>query len=111
VSAFSVPAPVAALLHRLRGTLLAFPWVDRVVLYGSFAKGNWREDSDIDLAVFLSCGTPCGLEQYVTLSRLCRSADYDVEIQVFSADELEQPCGIVEEVVAYGVDLAGLDLL
>lgn len=25
--------------------------VERVILYGSFAKGNQREDSDIDLAV------------------------------------------------------------
>ncbi len=111
MSALSIPAPVAQLLHRLRTAFLAYSWVDRVVLYGSFAKGCWREDSDIDLAVFLSPGTPCGLAQYITLSRLCRSADYDIQIQVFSVDELELPCGIVEEVAAYGVDLAGLDLL
>ena len=80
------------------------------MLYGSFARGDWCADSDVDLAVFLCPGTPCGLEQYMALSRLCRSSDYDVQVQIFGIDELDKPCGIMEEVAAYGVDLNVLDL-
>lgn len=103
-----IPAAVTALLGRLRDDLLAVSWVERAMLYGSFARGNWCADSDIDLAVFLRPGTPCGLEQYMALSRLCRSPDYDVQVQIFGIDELEAPCGIVEEVAAYGVNLLDL---
>jgi predicted nucleotidyltransferase len=39
-------------LQRLLETLYRNPTVDRVVLYGSRAKGNYRPGSDIDLCLF-----------------------------------------------------------
>lgn len=38
-------------LKALCDCFAAFPGVDQVLLYGSRAKGNWHERSDIDLAV------------------------------------------------------------
>jgi len=36
---------------RIRGVFAGFPEVERAVLYGSRAKGNYRPGSDIDLAL------------------------------------------------------------
>lgn len=106
----SFPAGLTALLRKLRHEFLAIHWVERVMLYGSFAKGSWGAQSDVDLAVFVRRGTPCDLAHYMALARLCRSPDFDTQVQLFSAEELDDPCGIVEEVVAHGVDLNALDL-
>lgn len=100
-----VPAPVRSLLRRVQGEILALPWVDRVLLFGSFARGDWNRESDVDLAVFARRGVLCGLTQYKLLSRICRDPRFDVQVQLFSVEELDDPCGIVEEVAAYGTDL------
>lgn len=38
-------------IEQLKGLFRAWPQIDRVVLYGSRAKGNYRNGSDIDLCV------------------------------------------------------------
>jgi predicted nucleotidyltransferase len=45
-------------VKRIQEVLAHFPEVEKAVLYGSRAKGNYRPGSDIDLTL---CG--CGLEQ------------------------------------------------
>jgi predicted nucleotidyltransferase len=37
--------------NRIRRVLARFPEIDRAMLYGSRAKGNYRTGSDIDLAL------------------------------------------------------------
>lgn len=37
---------------RIRNTFVPLDGIDRVVLYGSRAKGNYRNGSDIDLTLF-----------------------------------------------------------
>ncbi len=39
-------------MARIRGVFAAFPVVEKAVLYGSRAKGNFKPGSDIDLALF-----------------------------------------------------------
>lgn len=36
----------------LRGVFARYPETERVAIFGSRAKGGWRDGSDIDLAVF-----------------------------------------------------------
>ncbi len=38
-------------IHNIRQALATFPEIDRAILYGSRAKGNYRNGSDIDLAL------------------------------------------------------------
>ncbi|MDR3132982.1 MAG: nucleotidyltransferase domain-containing protein [Prevotellaceae bacterium] len=38
-------------IEKLHGVFARFPEVEEVVLYGSRAKGNYRANSDIDLAM------------------------------------------------------------
>ncbi len=38
-------------IHSITGVFSLFPQVDEVILYGSRAKGNFKEGSDIDLTL------------------------------------------------------------
>ncbi|PIR23811.1 MAG: hypothetical protein COV44_00750 [Deltaproteobacteria bacterium CG11_big_fil_rev_8_21_14_0_20_45_16] len=42
-------------LSALRSLFIRYPKIDRVVLYGSRAKGNYRPGSDIDLTLIAPC--------------------------------------------------------
>lgn len=100
-----IPGAVRATILKLADRLRTYPLVNKVVLYGSFAVGTYGTDSDIDIAVFLPEGNECGLDVYRELYRLVGVSGYDIQIQVFSMDELDDPCGIVEEVVEHGIVL------
>ena len=39
-------------ISAIRGVLTAFPQVEKAVIYGSRAKGNFKRGSDIDLTLF-----------------------------------------------------------
>lgn len=43
---------------KIRGVLARFPAIDKALLYGSRAKGNYRSGSDIDLTLHGSTLTP-----------------------------------------------------
>lgn len=81
------------------------PGVERVVLFGSYAKGSAEPNSDVDLAVFFQEQDKCLLPQYRALCRICANPELDIQAQPFHAYELLQPCGIIEEIVTYGVEL------
>ncbi len=76
--------------------------VEKIIIFGSRAKGSSREDSDLDVAVFFNLDESKMLECYRKLVRICSIPDVDIQIQAFSASELENPCGIIEEIVKYG---------
>lgn len=102
----SVDPVVRALIGRLSVPIAALPGAQRMVLYGSYAKGTQSADSDVDLAVFFSEANSLPLlAEYRCLARICATSEFDVQVQAFSAGELENPCGIVEEIVRYGVEL------
>jgi len=102
----TVDPRVVALLTKLGRSIAQLPGVDRMVLYGSYAKGTNNEESDIDLAVFFSeKNDPLLLEEYRRLARICATPDFDIQVQAFSVAELESPCGIIEEIDLYGVEL------
>lgn len=100
-----IPGVVRARILQLADRLRTHSLVNQVILYGSFAVGTYRADSDIDIAVFLQAGNDCGLEVYRELNRLIGETGYDIQIQIFSMDELDDPCGIVEEIVEHGIVL------
>ena len=91
-------------MHREAGRL---PGAEKVVVFGSYAKGTQGPDSDLDVAVFFDDdGTPF-LARHRALTHLCVNPHIDIQIQAFSSSELDAPCGIVEEIVKYGIELPG----
>ena len=83
------------------------------MLYGSYAKNRWNQNSDIDLAVFISDpkhgGSSAGKESlrecYRLLSSYCYEYSLDVQLQVFHESELLNPMGIIEEVLECGIEI------
>ena len=100
-----IPGAVRAQILRIKERISAYPSVCKIYLFGSFAVGTYGVDSDIDIAVFLEDDSPCGLQEYLDLNRLIGESEYDVQLQMFQAEELRDPCGIVGEVVEHGVVL------
>jgi len=80
--------------------------IEKVILFGSYAKGNTHKDSDVDLAVFS--------DYFKNMSRvdgihflLLRAMDYDIDLepQPFTMDEYRDPVGLVNEILKTGIEI------
>ena len=71
-----------------------------VVLFGSYAKGTAKADSDIDIAVILNDFTGDYLEIYKQLYRLRRNISADIEPVLL--DSSRDDSGFVAEVLKTG---------
>ena len=80
-----------------------FP-VTRAFLYGSYAKGNPREDSDIDLAIFLYPLNDV-FEMQVEMLKLTWDFDTRIEPHPFHEEELIQRGPIIEEIIRTGIEI------
>lgn len=72
----------------------------RILLYGSYAKGNWNEDSDIDIAVIVDEVQGDYLEMASMLYRLRRNIDDRIE-PVLLEDKAD-PSGFLAEILKHG---------
>lgn len=61
--------------------------VTRVCLFGSYAKGNYREESDIDVAVFVSQLADNYFDDVPLLWRTTRKVSTSIEPVLFGPDE------------------------
>ena len=76
-----------------------FP-VKKIILYGSYAKGTHREDSDIDVAVILESVDDDFLKSETKLFRLKR--DIDPRIEPILLEEKNDKSGFLEEILKIG---------
>lgn len=75
-----------------------------IYLFGSYYKGTYNSESDVDLAFFLSDE----YDIHNALRRLlhvCSKEKYDIQPQVFSVHEMENKMGIVEEILDNGMEI------
>lgn len=79
--------------------------VYKVILFGSYAKGTATQESDVDLAVFFRSDKASLLDEYRALVRIFSAFDVEIQVQAFHAYELDHPCGIIEEIVTYGIEM------
>ncbi|MDY7038786.1 MAG: nucleotidyltransferase domain-containing protein, partial [Thermodesulfobacteriota bacterium] len=83
--------------------------VTSAFVFGSYAKGNWKSDSDIDVAIFSDDFT--NLERAEAIAFLLdRTLEYDLDIQPVAFDEDDyinyQDNPFVNEVVTTGIKMA-----
>jgi predicted nucleotidyltransferase len=76
----------------------------KIVLFGSYAKGNFNEDSDIDIAVILKDYNNL-IDVQLDLMRLRRSIDSRIEPHPFRERDFEITNPVVHEIVKYGQDI------
>ncbi len=81
--------------------------VERAFLFGSHAKGRADAGSDIDIAVVSPAfdGMP-RVEGFVLLMREARPFNADIQPLPFTPRDLEEPLGILEEIVKTGMEIA-----
>jgi predicted nucleotidyltransferase len=76
----------------------------RIILFGSYAKGNYNDDSDIDIAVvFKDYGNISDMQ--LELMRLRRKIDSRIEPHPFRESEFELSNPIVSEILKYGQEI------
>jgi predicted nucleotidyltransferase len=76
----------------------------KIVLFGSYAKGNFNKDSDIDIAVILKDYNNL-MDIQLDLMRLRRSIDSRIEPHPFRERDFEITNPIVYEILKYGEDI------
>ena len=103
-----LPEHILSILKDIVHKVNAQQRMDKVILYGSYSKGSYTSESDVDIAFFIG-DAPQGL-RYIhgVIYRICSQYDVDVQPQVFYSSELEYPIGIIEEIVKYGIDITDL---
>ena len=76
--------------------------VKKIILYGSYARGDFRKDSDIDVAVVVPRSSISDdiLKDMAKLFKLRRSISNDIE-PVLLIDE-DDPSGFLESISQYG---------
>lgn len=74
--------------------------VKYIVLFGSYQRGNFREDSDIDIAIIVDKFSDDFLEDQTNLFRLTRGIDSRIEPVLLSLTEDQS--GFVESIVKNG---------
>lgn len=75
-------------IDKITQVLMAFPEIDRAVLYGSRAKGNYRPGSDIDLTLF---GSELNQQRCALIAEALDDLllPYTIDLSVF--DQLDHP--------------------
>ncbi len=74
----------------------------RMYLYGSYAKGTFSENSDIDLAVFFDSDEIDGFEEDALLMKLRRKVDLKIEPHAFARSDFDQADPFVNRIIRDG---------
>ena len=75
-----------------------------IILFGSYAKGNFNENSDIDIAVIFKDYSH-QIDMQLELMRLRRKIDSRIEPHPFRESEFESSNPMVSEIMKYGEDI------
>ena len=76
----------------------------KIILFGSYAKGNYNDDSDIDIAVIFEDYSNV-IDMQLELMRLRRKIDSRIEPHPFRESEFELSNPIVNEIIKYGQEI------
>ena len=73
-------------------------------IFGSYAKGNYRSDSDIDVAVVLK-NVPNLFDVHVDLLHLRKDEDLQIEPHTFRDTDFDTDDPLVNEILQEGLEL------
>ena len=76
----------------------------KIILFGSYAKGNYNDDSDIDIAVILKDYSNL-TDMQLELMRLRRKIDSRIEPHPFRERDFELSNPLVNEILKYGQEI------
>lgn len=81
--------------------------IDKAILFGSYAKGNYSTDSDIDLAIFSDFFKDMDRIESIKylLKRARKYRGVDLQPLSFTNQDYEERLGIVEDVLKTGIEI------
>ncbi|MEW6027068.1 MAG: nucleotidyltransferase domain-containing protein [Planctomycetota bacterium] len=74
----------------------------RVYIYGSYAKGSYHKESDIDLAVFWDKDDIDGFEEDAQLLKLTRQVDLRIEPHSFARPDFAEDDPYIAHIITTG---------
>lgn len=89
-------------LKRLKNSDIGFT---EAYLFGSFAKGNQHDNSDIDLAIVLNENVIHTFDTDVQLMIHRKGEETIIEPHAFSKDEFDHNLPIVYQIIKYGIKI------
>lgn len=89
-------------LKRLKNTDIGFT---EAYLFGSYAKGNQHDNSDIDVAIILRDSVNHTFETDVKLMVIRKGEETMIEPHAFSKDEFDFNMPIVNQIMKYGIKI------
>lgn len=98
----AVLSEVNKYLERLRREIP----VDKAVLFGSYARGNFDSGSDIDIAIFSDYFQ--GKRRVDNIAfLLSRAVDIDLDLEplAFTNEEYLERIGLVDEIIKTGIEI------
>jgi len=75
--------------------------VDKVVLFGSYAKNTYNENSDIDVAIIVNEVSDDFLQTSKLLNKLTRDIDYRIEPVLLGKND--DFSGFISTILSYGL--------
>ena len=79
--------------------------VSSIYLYGSYAKGTYSEDSDIDIAVIGENFIGDPIEDTLQLMRIRRKVDNRIEPHPFKSSDFDLTNPYVQEILRTGIKI------
>jgi uncharacterized protein len=76
----------------------------KIIMFGSYAKGNFNDDSDIDIAVVLKDYNNL-IDTQVDLMRIRRKIDSRIEPHPFREKDFNISNPVVNEIIKFGQDI------
>jgi len=76
----------------------------KIILFGSYIKGNYSDDSDIDIAIVFSDYNN-RLDMQLELFKLTRKVDTRIEPHPFKEKEFEISNPFVNEIITFGQEI------
>ena len=76
---------------------------EKIILFGSYAKGNFNSNSDIDIAVIVNEITDDFLNISTLLNKLTRNIDYRIEPVILEKDD--DRSGFLTTILSQGLTL------
>jgi len=81
--------------------------IQRAYLYGSQARGNAKEWSDIDIAIVSPDFDTANLfDERIQLMRIAAEIDDRIEPHPFSPEDFESICPLAHEIKRFGIQMA-----
>ena len=78
--------------------------VERVILFGSYAKNRDHKDSDIDLAIVSRDFSGNPINDFLTAIRVCQEVDLRLEPHPFLPQDFENN-PFADEIIRYGIEI------